>query len=144
MKKILFKNAPIDYQNIYCFDITEEYDIKRNYNIFKMIYGYVFAAVLPMDDIFDDEIIKSNYTICKKLTLTIWMKNKKESIQFSFLPQNKDVIYVRSIDFKKAYHALKKEKKKLEKIFEENYGVDYKKTIQDRVSNINKHLPPET
>ena len=71
-----------NYQDIYCFQIIEEYDIKRNYNILKMIYSYIFAPAIPISEHLDDEKIKSNYTFCKKLLIKIWVKNQIQPILY--------------------------------------------------------------
>ena len=126
-----------NYQDIYCFQIIEEYDIKRNYNILKMIYSYIFAPAIPISEHLDDEKIKSNYTFCKKLLIKIWVKNQIQPILISFLPTKK-TIYVKSHSFKRIYALFTQIKEELIKNYKNIYGSNYEKILSERISKIQK------
>lgn len=135
-RKIKVGNLDINYQDIYCFQPIEEYMLKRTYNPLKMLYGFIFAPVLPINCILDDEYDKSNYAVCKKLLIKVWLHDKPQPIEISFLPEKKSTLYVISFSFKKIYLEFKKTKDELNKIFEELYAKNYQQILQERINKI--------
>ncbi len=137
-KKILsIETKTLSYHAIDCYETVETYELIAKYSIWKMIYQFIFAAVLPVHEILDDNYSKSNKVICKQLYINLFIQGKTEPIHIDLLPKNKPCS-TKKKDFITAHDAFLSLKNSLDETFKMLYGNEFQSILSEKLSHRKK------
>lgn len=122
----------IPYEDIDCYVFEEAIEVGTAVDIAKEIYSYVFAAVLPLTTLLDENSTRKGVYVCTALQATIWLKQRPYAMHVNFLPQAKSYRIDQEpyLTHRQSFVDLQKA---LAKVMEKVYGENAEQIVKERL-----------
>lgn len=122
----------ISYSDLDCFEFHETIEVGTETDLKKELYQYIFAPVIPITEILDENSTKRGIYICTQLSANIWIKNVEKPIYISFLTKGKP-LKIKSDIYNEKHNSFEDMQESLNKVMFKLYGSDSKNILEQNL-----------